>query len=29
MENPEIEHHHHHTGKPWLDLLMGVSAVAI
>lgn len=29
METPEIEHHHHHTGRPWLDLVLGVSAVSI
>ena len=30
METPEVEHpHHHRTGRPWLDLLLGVSAVAI
>jgi hypothetical protein len=30
METPEVEHqHHHHTGRPWLDLLLGVSAVSI
>lgn len=29
MESQEIEHHHHHTGRPWLDLLLGISAVAI
>jgi hypothetical protein len=30
METPEVEHsHHHRTGRPWLDLLLGVSAVSI
>jgi hypothetical protein len=30
METPEVEHQHHHpTGRPWLDLLLGVSAVSI
>ena len=31
METPEVEHphHHHRTGRPWLDMLLGVSAVAI
>src|ERR1700729_270779 len=30
MESPEVEHsHHRHTGRPWLDLLLGVSAVSI
>jgi len=30
VENPEAEHHHrHHTGRPWLDLLLGISAVSI
>jgi hypothetical protein len=30
MEKPEIEpSHRHHTGRPWLDLLLGVSAVSI
>lgn len=30
METPEVEPtHHHHTGRPWLDLLLGISAVAI
>jgi hypothetical protein len=27
METPEIEHHH--TGRPWLDVPLGVSAVSI
>jgi hypothetical protein len=27
---PDIEHHHHHhTGRVWVDMLLGVSAVAI
>lgn len=26
---PEIEHHHRHTGHKWLDIVLGVSAVAI
>jgi hypothetical protein len=30
MEAPEVEHsHHRHTGRPWLDVLLGVSAVSI
>jgi hypothetical protein len=29
VETPELEHHHHHTGRPWLDLLLGVSAVSV
>jgi uncharacterized membrane protein len=30
MEGPEVEHaHHHHTGRSWLDLILGVSAVSI
>ena len=30
MEGPEVEHaHHHHTGRQWVDLVLGVSAVAI
>jgi hypothetical protein len=30
METPEIEpSHRHHTGRPWLDVLLGVSAVSI
>lgn len=30
MEGPEVESpHHHHTGRSWLDLILGVSAVAI
>jgi hypothetical protein len=30
METPEVEHsHHHRTGRPWLDVLLGVSAVSI
>jgi hypothetical protein len=30
METPEFEHsHHHRTGRPWLDVLLGVSAVSI
>ena len=30
MEGPEIEHpHHHHTGRSWLDVILGVSAVVI
>lgn len=30
MESPEVEHsHHRHTGRPWLDVLLGVSAVSI
>ena len=29
VESPEIEHHHHHTGRPGVDLLLGVAAVAI
>jgi hypothetical protein len=30
METPETEHvHHHHTGRPWVDLLLGISAVSI
>jgi len=27
---PEIDpHHHHHTGRPWLDLVLGVTAILI
>ena len=27
---PEIEtHHHHHTGRQWIDVILGVSVVAI
>jgi hypothetical protein len=30
VENPETEAlHHHQTGRPWIDLLLGVSAVLI
>lgn len=30
METPEVEHQHrHHTGRPWLDLVLGISAVSI
>jgi hypothetical protein len=30
VETPEVEHpHHHHTGRPWLDLVLGISAVSI
>jgi hypothetical protein len=29
VEPPEVEHHHHRTGRPWLDLVLGVSAVSI
>jgi hypothetical protein len=30
VEGPEVEQpHHHHTGRSWLDLILGVSAVAI
>lgn len=29
MEQPEVEHLHHHTGRPWWDLALGVSAVCI
>src|ERR1700679_2317158 len=30
MESPEVEHaHHRHTGRPGLDVLLGVSAVSI
>ena len=30
METSEVEHpHHHYTGRSWLDLLLGVSAVSI
>jgi hypothetical protein len=30
VEGPEIEHpHHHHTGRSWLDVTLGVSAVVI
>lgn len=30
MENLEAEHiHHRHTGRPWVDLLLGISAVSI
>lgn len=29
MEQPEVEHLHHHTGRPWWDLVLGVSAVCI
>src|ERR1700723_3060895 len=30
MESPEVEpSHHRHTGRPWLDVLLGVSAVSI
>jgi hypothetical protein len=30
VEGPEIEQpHHHHTGRSWLDLILGVSAVTI
>jgi hypothetical protein len=29
VENPEVEHHHHHTGRQWLDLVLGISAVTI
>jgi hypothetical protein len=30
VEGPEVEHpHHHHTGRSWLDVILGVSAVTI
>jgi hypothetical protein len=30
VENTEIDPvHHHHTGRPWLDLILGISAVSI
>jgi hypothetical protein len=29
MEQPEVEHRHHHTGRPWWDLALGVSAILI
>ena len=30
METPEVVHPpHHHTGRPWLDVVLGVSAVSI
>jgi hypothetical protein len=29
MEQPEVEHLHHHTGRPWWDLVLGISAVCI
>jgi hypothetical protein len=30
MENSEVEHlRHHHTGRQWVDLLLGISAVSI
>lgn len=30
MEGSEVEHaHHHHTGRSWLDMILGVSAVVI
>jgi hypothetical protein len=30
METPEIEHQHpHHTGRPWVDLVLGICAVSI
>src|SRR5580698_5527213 len=29
VEGPEVEQAHHHTGRQWLDLVLGVSAVSI
>jgi hypothetical protein len=29
VEQPEVEHLHHHTGRPWWDLILGVCAVSI
>jgi hypothetical protein len=30
VEGPEVEQpHHHHTGRSWLDVILGVSAVTI
>jgi hypothetical protein len=30
VEGPEVEQaHHHHTGRSWLDMILGVSAVTI
>jgi hypothetical protein len=30
VEGPEIEHaHHHHVGRRWVDLLLGICAVSI
>jgi hypothetical protein len=26
---PDVEHHHHHTGHRWLDVILGVSAIFI
>jgi len=27
--SPEIHHHHRHTRRPWLDVTLGLSAIAI
>jgi hypothetical protein len=29
VEQSEIEHAHHHTGRPWWDLVLGISAIVI